>query len=458
MNSELFVTLPPTKLFFRCAVPAVITSVFGALYSVVDGMFVGRYLGENALAAVNLIMPVIMIVEAISNMIATGASVNISMLLGAGRREEASRVFSFSVRFILAFSCVISALGFFCARSFIMLLSPGASEEALRLGTVYLKVYALFGPLIPIYFAMDNYLRVCGREKLSMLIGVVTQLLNVALDYLFIAVLHRGVLEAAVASCVSIALGSAVMLALFLGKRMDVYYTRKGIPTAQFLRIAANGSSEFFSSIATSIMSVVMNLFLLKYGGTTAVAAFSIVMYVDSIIGMLSFGICDSLQPAISYCYGAGQLDRMKAIFKRVLIATVFTAVLAFLFMLLAGPHAAGIFIKPGDAKLMQVSVTAIKLFSFSYLVGWIDMCFSSLFTALGHPVQSLLVSFFGTLVFPIAFLFILTALWGLNGVWLMASTAAVASGILTLILAKTINLQHPQIPSQSLEHRPGSL
>ena len=118
--------------------------------------------------------------------------------------------------------------------------------------------------------------------------------------------------------------------------------------------------------------------------------------------------------------------------------------------MLLAGPHAAGIFIKPGDAKLMQVSVTAIKLFSFSYLVGWVDMCFSSLFTALGHPVQSLLVSFFGTLVFPIAFLFILTALWGLNGVWLMASTAAVASGILTLILAKTIKLQHPQIPSQS--------
>ena len=119
---------------------------------------------------------------------------------------------------------------------------------------MYLRAYALFGPLIPIYFAMDNYLRVCGREKLSMLIGVVTQLLNVAMDYLFIAVLHRGVREAAIASCVSIALGSAVMLALFLGKRMDVYYTCKGIPAAQFFRIAANGSSEFFSSIATSVM------------------------------------------------------------------------------------------------------------------------------------------------------------------------------------------------------------
>ena len=441
MNSEVFAKLPPTKLFFRCAVPAVVTSVFGALYSVVDGMFVGRYLGEDALAAINLIMPVIMIVEALSNMIATGASVNISMLLGAGNREEASRVFSFSVRFILILSCAISALGFLFARPFIVLLAPGASEEAIRLSTVYLRVYAVFGPLIPIYFAMDNYLRVCGKERLSMAIGVTTQLLNVVLDYILIAILHKGVREAAIASCVSIALGSVAMLILFRRRRMDVYYTKDSIPARQFLRIAANGSSEFFSSIATSIMSVVMNLFLLKYGGTTAVAAFSIVMYVDSIIGMLNFGICDSLQPAISYCYGAGLIIRMKSIFRRVLIATISTAVAAFLFMLLAGPHAAKIFIKPGDTALMKVSVTAIRLFSFSYLVGWIDMCFSSLFTALDRPVHSLLVSFFGTLVFPIAFLFILTAAWGLNGVWLMASAAAVASGILTLALARSIRM-----------------
>ena len=442
MDSQIFINTPPARLFFRCAIPAVVTSVFGALYSVVDGIFVGRYLGEDALAAVNLIMPIIMIVEAISNMIATGASVNMSMLLGAQKREEASRVFSFSVKFILAFSCVVSALGFFFARPFICRISPGATEAAVRCGTDYLKVFALFGPLIPIYFATDNYLRVCGKQKLSMSIGVVTQLLNVVLDFLLIAVLHKGVKAAAAASCVSMVLGSVITLALFLGRRMDVYYTRENIPAAQFFRIAANGSSEFFSSIATSIMSVVMNLFLLRYGGTTAVAAFSIVMYVDSIIGMLNFGICDSLQPAISYCYGAGRTERMKAIFQRVLIATISVSFASFLFMLFVGPHAAKIFIKPGDTELLKVSITAVRIFSFSYLVGWIDMCFSSYFTALNRPVRSLLVSFFGTLIFPIAFLFLLTAIWGLNGVWLMASAAAVASGILTLILARTLNLE----------------
>ncbi len=453
MDSQMFINTPPTRLFFRCAIPAVVTSVFGALYSVVDGIFVGRYLGEDALAAINLIMPIIMIVEAISNMIATGASVNISMLLGAQKREEASRVFSFSVKFILTFSCLVSALGFFFARPFICLISPGATETAIRCGTDYLKVFALFGPLIPIYFATDNYLRVCGKQKLSMVIGIVTQLMNVVLDFLFIAVLHKGVKAAAVASCVSMVLGSVITLALFLGRRMDVYYTKENIPAAQFLRIAANGSSEFFSSIATSIMSVVMNLFLLKYGGTTAVAAFSIVMYVDSIIGMLNFGICDSLQPSISYCYGAGQIERMIAIFHRVLIATIVVSFASFLFMLFVGPHAAKIFIKPGDTELLKVSIKAVRIFSFSYLVGWIDMCFSSCFTALDRPVRSLLVSLFGTLIFPIVFLILLTAICGLNGVWLMASAAAVASGILTLILAKTLKLEErPAIAEETLD------
>ena len=140
--------------------------------------------------------------------------------------------------------------------------------------------------------------------------------------------------------------------------------------------------------------------------------------------------------------YGAGLIERMRAIFQQVLTATFLVSIASFLFMLLAGPHAAKIFIKPDDTALLKMSMAAVRIFSFSYLVGWIDMCFSSFFTALDRPVRSLLVSFFGTLVFPIAFLYILTAIWGLNGVWLMASASAVASGVLTLILAKTMKLE----------------
>ncbi len=439
MNSEMFAELPLRQLFIRCAAPAVITSVFGVLYSVVDGIFVGRFLGEDALAAINLIMPVIMIVEAVSNMIATGASVNISILLGKQKREEASRVFSFSVKFIVAFSCVIGILGFFFAGPFIRLIAPGANAEAIRLGTEYLKVFAVFAPLIPVYFATDNYLRVCGKQKCSMIIGILTQMINVILDFVLIAAFHQGVKAAAVSSSISIVFGSLVTLVLFRGKRMDVYYTKGSIELKRFFHIIANGSSEFFSSIAASIMSVIMNLFLLKYGGTIAVAAFSIVMYVDQVVGMISFGITDSLQPAISYCYGAGERDRMNAVFKLVRNVMIIISMGVFLLMFFAGPGVAGIFIRPGETELTVMSRTAVKLFAFSYLSGWIDSCYSSYFTALDRPGRSFLAAVFGTLVFPVAFLFMLTPLWGLNGVWLMAPASAAASGIVTFVLYRTL-------------------
>ena len=170
-----------------------------------------------------------------------------------------------------------------------------------------------------------------------------------------------------------------------------------------------------------SIMSVVYNFFLLAYGGTTGLAAFSVVMYVDSFIGMLTFGMCDALQPAISYCYGAGLMDKVKAIFKRIIIGSAVLSAASLLFMMFVGQYVAPLFVKSEDTELLAVSIIGMKLFSLSYLTGWVDMCFSSYFTALERPARSLITSFFGTLVFPIAFLFILTPIWQLNGVWLSA-------------------------------------
>ncbi len=439
MDSQVFEKLPPTKLFFRCAIPSMITMTFGALYQIADGLFVGRFIGENALAAINLVMPIIMMVFALSNMIATGASVRISVLLGEKNREDASRVFSFTVKFILLMSCVIGLVGFAFAEAFVRLLSPGADEQAVEYGITYIRMYAAFSPLVPIYFATDNFLRICGKERLSMWISVATQLLNIVLDVILIAILGQGIWAAAFTSCFAIAIGSLITLMLFCKERQDLYFTRKGIQKGMLCRILANGSSEFFSNISMSVMSIVYNYFLLEYGGTTGVAAFSVIMYVDSIIGMLVFGMCDSLQPAISYCYGAGLHKKVKSIFKRIIFSSIVLSVASMLFMMFAGRYVAPLFVKPEDNHLLEVSIIGMELFSLSYLTGWVDMCFSSYFTALEQPVRSLLTSFFGTLVFPIAFLFVLTPLWGLNGVWLNAVVSCTSSAIFTLILFATM-------------------
>ena len=194
-------------------------------------------------------------------------------------------------------------------------LAPGATLQAVEYGVTYIKIYSAFAPLMLIYHATDNYLRVCGKERLSMWLNIATQAFNILLDVILIAFLGQGIWAAAFTSCLSMALGSVITLILFCGKQMDLYYTKGKIEKRVFIRILANGASEFFSSISMSVMSIVFNFFLLKHGGTTAVAAFSVIMYVDSIIGMLVFGMADSLQPAISYCYGARLMDKVKAIF-----------------------------------------------------------------------------------------------------------------------------------------------
>ena len=447
MDSEIFEKLPPTKLFFRCAVPSMITMAFASLYQIADGLFVGRFIGEDALAAINLIMPIIMTVFAFSNMIATGASVRISVLLGEKKREEASRVFTYSLKFILIMSCVIGVLGLIFAEPFVRFLAPGATEQAVEYGITYTRVYAVFSPLMPIYHATDNYLRVCGKEKLSMWLGIGTQMLNIVLDVILIAFLGQGVWAAAFTSCIAMVIGAIITLAAFRGKRMDLYYVKGKVSSSVFFRILANGSSEFFSNISMSVMAVVYNFFLLAYGGTTGVAAFSVIMYVDSFIGMLAFGMCDSLQPAISYCYGAGNTEKVKAIFKRILIGAVVLSAASMLFMMFVGEYVAPLFVKPEDTVLLAVSIVGMKLFSLSYLTGWVDMCFSSYFTALERPGRSLLTSFFGTLVFPIGFLFILAPIWQLNGVWLTPIAACTASAMFTLILAMTMKDRRKRTP-----------
>ena len=194
-----------------------------------------------------------------------------------------------------------------------------------------------------------------------------------------------------------------------------------------------------------SVMSIVFNFFLLKYGDTTGVAAFSVIMYVDSIAGMLLFGMADAQQPAISYCYGAGQMNKVKSLFRCVILGGISLSAIALVFMLFVGQYVAPLFVKPEDTELLAVSIIGMKLFSLSYLTGWVDMCFSSYFTALERPARSMLVSLFGTLIFPISALCIMAPLMQLNGVWLSVLVSCTLSAIFTLILYFTLKFNQKE-------------
>ena len=442
MNEQEFGSAPIGRLFIRCTVPAMVGMGFSAIYSITDGIFVGHFIGQEALAAVNLVMPIIMIITALADMVATGSSVRISILLGRNNLREAHRVFTVCLGLIAAIATVFGLLGFLFARPIIGLM--GADGLAADYAMEYLRVFALFMPLCCIYYSTDNYLRVCGRVNLSMTINIVCSLLNIALDVLLIVVLEQGLWAAAIASCVSMSLGSVWSLVPFVYRKLPLVFSKGWIGMRQMLAILANGSSEFFVSIAGSLFAVIINVVLLRLGGATAVAAAAIVEYVASLTGMVIHSMTDALQPAVSYCFGAGLLQRMRRIQRVVMSAAAVLSLLSMLFLLFGGRLLLPFFIKDGDVTLYDLSLRAMQLYALSYLVSWIDSTLSGFITAIERPLQSLTISLLSTFVFPLLFMAMLVPLWGLDGVWMLHFVAGVFSAAAAILIVRRVQLQAP--------------
>ena len=436
-NTFMFEKMQPTKLFIKCAIPATLSMIFSGIYSIADGIFVGRCIGADALAAVNLVMPLIMISFALAEMIAVGSSVQIAMLLGQKEKELADRTFSVCIKVILGMSVIIGLIFFFLSKPILMLM--GTEGMALQYSIEYIRVYAVFSPLIIVYFAADNYLRICGKQNYSMALNIATSVLNIVLDFLLLVVWKQGVWAAAFTSCISMALGTVMALCPFFRNKLELKFVKGWISAKHFVKLVANGSSEFFANIASSIFSFVLNIVLLSIGGATAVAAMSVVMYVESIASMMISGMSDSMQPAISYCHGAGLKKRVYALEKRVLVSAAVLSLTACLLLRYGGAWVVPFFVKPGETELLTLSIHAMSLYALSYLVNWVDGCLSGYLTALGQAGRSFIVSIMGTLVLPLVGLAVLAPPLGLAGVCLMPLFAGVLSAVLSLVLVLTI-------------------
>lgn len=436
-NTFMFEKMQPTKLFIKCAIPAALSMIFSGIYSIADGIFVGRCIGADALAAVNLVMPLIMISFALAEMIAVGSSVQLAMLLGQKEKELSNRTFSVCIKVILGISVIIGLIFFFLSKPILMLM--GTEGMALQYGIEYIRVYAVFSPLIIVYFAADNYLRICGKQNYSMALNIVTSVLNIILDFLLLVVWKQGVWAAAFTSCISMALGTVMALCPFFRNKLELKFVKGWISAKQFVKLVANGSSEFFANIASSIFSSILNIVLLSIGGATAVAAMSVVMYVESIASMMISGMSDSMQPAIGYCHGAGLKKRIYALEKRVLVSAAVLSLTACLLLRYGGAWVVPFFVKSDETELLALSIHAMSLYALSYLVNWVDGCLSGYLTVLGQAGRSFIVSIMGTLVLPLVGLAVLVPPLGLAGVCLMPLFAGVLSAVLSLVLVLTI-------------------
>lgn len=430
-DSRDFARLPLGSLIVRCALPAMVSMSAMALYSVIDGVFVGYFLGASALAAINLVFPMFLMFSSVIDMLAAGSSVQTATRLGAGKRREASRIFSFSLWAIFVVSILVAIVAFLGTKPLLTLM--GAEPEVLEQAATYLYILAGGAPVCMFFFATDNYLRICGWQNYSMALNVGVAVVNIVLDYLFIVSFGWGVAGAALATTIGIALGALLSFVPFVMRKTELRFVCSTIPLRQFRKLAFNGSSDFFDSTASSVMELIVNTVLLQLGGTLAVAAFSVVMYLDSVVSMIVFGLTSSLQPALSYCHGAGLVARTRRLQKAVMATAGALSIGALVLLQCGGPWALTFFVKPGDTALMELSLTALSIFALSYLVKWVDICVSSYFTALEQPTVSLALSLLGTLIAPLAALAVLVPCLGLTGVWWMPFCAGVISAAVSL-------------------------
>jgi len=460
-TEKMYATMNPWKLFFIVALPGMISMFAMSVYSIVEGIFIGQRLGESAFAAVNIAFPLVMINFSLADLIGVGASVPISIALGRKDNETANNVFSCSVIMIFITSIIMGSILFFAAEPLCHMM--GANDALLDTSVRYLRTVALCSPLSTIFFAMDNYLRISGYVKTSMVINVASNFATIGLLTLFLIGFNMDVVGSALATSVSMSLCSVVAMIPFIRKKTLLRFTKPHFKASMFKEIAACGSPIFLSNIAGRVTSILMNISLMaigaqtfgENGGTTAVAVYAVLMYSSDLCWPLLYGISDSLSPSIGYNWGAGNYDRVKKIVRCAFIGTAVIGLVSTAVLFFFSDTVASLFAKAEDVLLLKESARAIKLFCFAYLFRWFVVTVQGFLSAIEKPVFATIMSVTVALVFPVI---LLGALWsfGLDGIWVnfvgVNLLAAVLGIVLLIIVGKEIKLRMAKCSDEKQE------
>lgn len=433
MDSKvLFSKTPPLKLFFIASIPGAISMLASALYQLIDGVFVGRFLGETAFAALNLAMPFVIINFALADLIGVGASVPISICLGRKQEKEANNIFTCACLMIVGTGILIGGILFAAAPLLIRLM--GAEGEFADLAVQYLRVYAISSPVTTIVFAMDNFLRISGLIRTSMFLNILMSVLSAVLEFLFLGVLRWGIWAAALATCTGMFVSALLALWPFIRRRAQLRFCRPRFNTGMIRQIVSCGSPNFLNNIAGRITSILMNAILVRLGGQTAVSVYGILMYVDGFIQPLLYGMCDSLQPAVGYNWGAGKFSRVRAIEKCCFVASSIVSLLAVVVILLIPGPIAQLFMADAKADFLNMAVGALRLFGFTYVTRWFSFAAQSYMLAIEKSFCASVISVSTALLFPVLLIALLWPL-GLTGIWLNFAGTAVLAAVLSAVI-----------------------
>ena len=377
----------------RFVLPCIGTMLFTSIYGVVDGLCVSNFVGKTAFAAVNLIMPVPMLVGSAGFMLGTGGSAIVGITLGEGDREKADRYFSLFVWTGLLAGIVLSAVGVLIVRPAAALL--GAEGEMLDYAVRYGRLLMICLPFFILQNLFQSFFVTAEKPHLGFAFTVAAGATNMVLDVVLVGMLHGGVEGAAIATFISQAVGGVLPVFYFLNKRStsSIHLGRAQWNGGVIRSACINGSSELMTNLSMSLVNILYNYQLLRFAGENGVAAYGVIMYAAFLFVAVFVGYAVGSAPIVSYHYGARS-----------------------------------------HAELLALTSHAFRVYALNFFLMGFNVYGSSFFTALGDGVTSALISFLRTLLFQLLALIFLPMVLGIEGVWL-AVTAAEAGALCVTVL-----------------------
>lgn len=434
--------------YLKYAIPSAFAMLISALYTIIDGIFVGQGLGDNALAAVNIVLPFTVMLVGIANMMAVGGGALVSKNIGAKNIEKAVNIFRQVMKFLLIIAVIISLVCAIFAESIVKML--GSTEVLQNFAVEYLRYYALFCIPNLIGIALNSFVRNDNQPKLAMTSTIAGAVTNIVLDYIFIFIFGLGIKGAAIATGFAQMVTVGMLLPHFIKKKGNLTIKNAKLEKDTLKDLLNIGFPSFLSQISFSIIVLMHNIVIVKLMGEVGVSAYSILNYIGTNIYMVLFGLTLGVQPLISYNFGKGDAKTVLKYYKINILAQLATTAVFVFICFVFGRDIIAIF--TSDPIVNEIAYTAVRLGSVSYFLVGINIGTIVYYQAIEMPKISTLMCLFRAVIFlPLAFI-ILSKLFGANGIWAGNLVAEILTFV-TVTLIYSIRKTTSQAINESIEN-----
>ncbi len=430
-----------SSIFFQYSIPSILGMLAISSASIVDGFFIGNYVGDSGLAAINISLPIFSFLFGFALMLAIGSSVVAGKLIGEGDSKNASLIFSKTIVCITLFSFLTSSVLFLNIETLLHLF--GADEKLAKMAMEYLSVMLIFIPFLMIGVVLDYFVRVDNRPNLAFIALLFSALINVLLDWFMIVYLQKGIFGAALATGISQLALLFILLPHFFSQKATIRFVKPSGSYTQILKATYNGASEFVNEISIGISTLIFNYVMIKNFGMEGIAAFTVINYLLLIGIMISFGISDSLQPIISKNFGAKEHKRIEAFLQLAFRATSLVGVVMILLLLFVPETLANIFLEDSNDKTKQIVLSFSAFIWIAFLFNGRNLVISAYLTAIHKPLASMMIALSRSFIFPVLFIVTLPFLFDKNGILMAIPMAEVVTFVIAMSLFRKFSPQN---------------